>query len=115
VVINTAKLERSMLLLSDQPGVDVVPVIQPGKEVGKGDLMVSVREGKRYVVSVGLDNLGNRYSGRNRATIDLNANSLLTVGDSLTFNLFRTDEETWLGQAKYEMPIGFSGLRASIG
>jgi hemolysin activation/secretion protein len=115
VVIDAIKLERSMLLLSDQPGVDVVPVIQPGKEVGKGDLMVSVQEGKRYFVSVGLDNFGNRYSGRNRATIDLNANSLLTVGDNLSLNLFRTDEETWLGQAKYEMPIGFSGLRASIG
>jgi hemolysin activation/secretion protein len=115
VVIDEAKLERSMLLLSDQPGVDVVPVIQPGKEVGKGDLMVSVQEGKRYALSVGLDNTGNRYSGRNRATIDLNASSLLAVGDNLSFNFFRTDEETWLGQAKYEMPIGFSGLRASIG
>jgi hemolysin activation/secretion protein len=115
VVIDEAKLERSMLLLSDQPGVDVVPVIQPGKEVGKGDLMVSVQEGKRYAWSVGLDNMGNRYSGRNRATIDLNASRLLTVGDNLSFNFFQTDEETWLGQAKYEMPIGFSGLRASIG
>jgi hemolysin activation/secretion protein len=114
VVIDEAKLERSMLLLSDQPGVDVVPVIQPGKEVGTGDLMVSVKEGKRYFVSFGLDNFGNKYSGSHRATIDLNANSLLTVGDNLSFNLFRTDEETWLGQAKYEMPIGFSGLRASI-
>jgi hemolysin activation/secretion protein len=115
MVIDEAKLERSMLLLSDQPGVDVVPVIQPGKEVGKGDLMVSVQEGKRFALSAGLDNMGNRYSGSRRATIDLNASRLLTVGDILSLNLFRTDEETWLGQAKYEMPIGFSGLRASFG
>ncbi|MBR9866211.1 MAG: ShlB/FhaC/HecB family hemolysin secretion/activation protein [Oceanospirillales bacterium] len=115
VVIDSPKLERSMLLLSDQPGVDVIPVMQPGSEVGKGDLMVSVREGKRYSGSVGLDNFGNRYSGRNRASAALNANGLLMAGDDLWFNLFRTDEETWLGQAEYEIPLGFSGLRASIG
>jgi hemolysin activation/secretion protein len=115
VVIDSPKLERSMLLLSDQPGVDVIPVMQPGKEVGKGDLMVSVREGKRYSGSVGVDNHGNRYSGRNRASAAGDANSLLMAGDDLSFNVFLTDEETWLGQTEYEIPLGFSGLRAAIG
>lgn len=114
-VIYAPKLERSVLILSDQPGVLVVPVIQPSGILGRGDLMVSVREGKRYEGSVGVDNYGNRYSGSYRALLDLSANSLLTVGDELSFNIFRTNEATWLGGVQYEMPVGFSGLRAAFG
>lgn len=114
-VIYAPELERAVLILSDQPGITIVPVMQPSKKVGSGDLMVSVREGERYFGSLGVDNYGNRYSGSDRFLLDFSANRLLKLGDELSFSAFITDESTWLGQAQYAFPVGYKGLRAEFG
>lgn len=38
-VIESASLERATLILADQPGVSIVPVMRPGAETGSGDRM----------------------------------------------------------------------------
>ncbi|HEY0563459.1 MAG TPA: ShlB/FhaC/HecB family hemolysin secretion/activation protein [Methylophilus sp.] len=114
-VIESKKLERATLILDDQPGYSVTPVITPSEKIGAGDLDVSVTRDKKYYGEVGLDNYGNRYTGRTRGHIELVADSPLMFGDQIRLNTIYTEENTWFGFLKYNLPIGGSGLRANIG
>lgn len=114
-VISNALLERSTLLLSDQPGIETVPVIRPGQYAGTGDLDVEVRRAERFSAGVSLDNQGNRYTGRSRIRLDMNAYSSFQFGDELSALVLYTDQDLAFGSIQYGLPIGGSGLRGQIG
>jgi hemolysin activation/secretion protein len=113
-VISSAALERATLILGDQPGVLAVPLMQPGSQVGSGDLEVEVTRAETWVGSVGADNQGNRYSGRNRLQFNLDWNSPLRLGDQISLRSLVSDEKLWLGSLAYNTPLGSKGLRASV-
>lgn len=114
-VIESKQLERATLILDDQPGYSVTPVITPSEKIGAGDLDVSVTRDKKYYGEVGLDNHGNRYTGRARGHAEWVADSPLMFGDQIRLNTIYTEENTWFGFVKYNLPIGGSGLRANVG
>lgn len=114
-VIERDRLERRILVLSDLPGVDVRPVIRPGEAVGTGDLNAQVIETEAFEGKATLDNHGNRYSGRNRLTVQGDWNSPLMLGDRLSAAVMATDEELYFGSLGYSMPLGTSGLRGNLG
>jgi len=60
-------LERTMLLLDDQPGLKIAPSISPGEKVGTGDLTVDVARQSYVSGQAGVDNIGSRYTGAYRA------------------------------------------------
>ncbi|WP_318531834.1 ShlB/FhaC/HecB family hemolysin secretion/activation protein, partial [Pseudomonas huaxiensis] len=82
--VRSAELERSLLLLSDTPGVEVKSTLKPGASVGATDLLVDVTPGPLLSGSVDADNYGNRYTGEYRLGGTLNVNSPLGLGDRLT-------------------------------
>jgi hemolysin activation/secretion protein len=114
-VIERDRLERSILVLSDLPGVAVRPVIRPGEELGTGDLNAQVSKTKAFEGKATLDNHGNRYSGRNRLTVQGDWNSPMMLGDKLSAAVMATDEELYFGSLGYSMPLGTSGLRGNVG
>lgn len=114
-IIQSAALERAVLILADQPGFKASPLLRPGQTVGTGDLDMDLERSARYNGEVGLDNYGNRYTGRTRAHLDLNLNSPFLFGDQLKFNTLYSEENLWLGAINYSLPIGGSGLRANAG
>ncbi|MCW1246005.1 ShlB/FhaC/HecB family hemolysin secretion/activation protein [Pseudomonas sp. SAICEU22] len=114
-VIERDRLERSILVLSDLPGVAVRPVIRPGDELGTGDLNAQVSKTKAFEGKATLDNHGNRYSGRNRLTVQGDWNSPMMLGDKLSAAVMATDEELYFGSLGYSMPLGTSGLRGNVG
>jgi len=114
-VIASTALERATLLLSDLPGLRTAPLIRPGQELGSGDLLVAVEADKRYSGDITVDNHGNRYTGEYRASLGLNINPLLLVGDQLQLRGVVTSETLLLGSATYSAPIGSSGLRGQVG
>ena len=113
--IYTPKLERQLLILEDQPGITVTPVISPGSEPGSGDLSVDVATTPRFTGQIGVDNHGNRFSGENRLRATATANRLLTLGDQLEITGLYTNEDLWLGHINYQIPLGVTGLRAHLG
>ncbi|MCV2355587.1 ShlB/FhaC/HecB family hemolysin secretion/activation protein [Paucibacter sp. B2R-40] len=115
VVISSEPLERVTLILGDLPGVLAVPLMQPGSKVGSGDLEVEVTRASTLLGSVGLDNHGNRYSGRNRLQVNLDWNSPLRLGDQISLRSLVSDEKLWLGSLTYNTPLGSQGLRATFG
>ncbi|MFC7288505.1 ShlB/FhaC/HecB family hemolysin secretion/activation protein [Herminiimonas glaciei] len=113
-VIQSTELERVSLLMDDLPGVRVAPIIRPGQELGTGDLAVQIERTAKYTGDVGLDNHGNRYTGRARARANLDINSPFMLGDQVNLRSLYTEEGMWFGNVAYSMPLGVSGLRGQV-
>ncbi|SDN57257.1 ShlB/FhaC/HecB family hemolysin secretion/activation protein [Vreelandella arcis] len=114
-IIESSELERTLLIAGDLPGVNVVPVMRPGEAYGTGNLDTQVEADDRVSGRLGADNHGSRFSGEHRTRADLQASRLLTVGDELSIAALYSNEDTWLGQLSYALPLGYSGLRGMIG
>lgn len=114
-VIDSKSLERSMLILGDQPGIAVIPVIRPGEQSGTGNLDVQVRQDQRVAATVSADNHGSRFSGEYRGRADLQINQALLFGDQLSVSTLYTNEDTWLGGLDYSLPLMANGLRGFVG
>ncbi len=104
--VRSAELERSLLLLSDTPGVEVKSTLKPGASVGATDLLVDVTPGPLLSGSVDADNYGNRFTGEYRLGGTLNVNSPLGLGDLLTLRAMGSDEDQQYGRIAYQLPIG---------
>lgn len=113
-VISTALLERTTLILDDQPGIQVVSVVRPGQKVGTGDLDVHVSRTTDVSGDINIDNHGNRYTGEHRVHANLRWNSPFSFGDQITATLLSSDGEMWLGSIGYSLPLGTSGLRGNV-
>lgn len=114
-VITGPRLERASLILDDQPGYRVTPIIRPGQEVGTGDLDVRLERDKRFGGEISASNHGNRYTGRAQARADLYANSPFMFGDQVKLSTIYTEEDMWYGALEYNAPLGTSGLRGNVG
>lgn len=114
-LIHADLLERSLLLLQDVPGIEVNPTIRPGQTAGTGDIDVEVQPGRRFGGEVGIDNGGDRFTGKNRARLNFYANSPLMFGDRLVVNAVLSKAQTHLGSIDYEVPLASSGLRVGAG
>jgi hemolysin activation/secretion protein len=112
-VIQGPLLERTTLILDDQPGVKITPLIRPGQAPGTGDLDVRVERTPGVSGSLGLDNYGNRYTGQTRLNASVQWDSPFTFGDQLTARGMYTDESLWLGSLGYSLPLGAAGLRGN--
>ena len=114
-VIRGETLERASLILDDQPGYKFVPIIRPGQELGAGDLVYRMDRDRRFGGSVQIDNHGNRYTGRHRSQAGLYANSPFMLGDQLNLTGIYSEEDMWSGSVGYNLPLGYSGLRGTLG
>ncbi|WP_319240103.1 ShlB/FhaC/HecB family hemolysin secretion/activation protein [uncultured Propionivibrio sp.] len=114
-VIESTALERTTLILDDQPGFKTTPIIRPGKELGTADLDVRVRRERMVSGEVGIDNQGNRYTGEYRGRLNLQFDSPFLYGDQIQLRSLVTDEALWQGALNYSLPVGGSGLRGTFG
>jgi hemolysin activation/secretion protein len=117
-VMESRALERASLILSDQPGVKVSPIIQPGSQTGSGDLIVDVQRDRLLSASLGVDNHGNRYTGKHKVKANVNLNSPFMLGDQVTLNIMASDYQDssglLFGGVGYNLPLNGDGLRANI-
>jgi len=102
-------LDRSLLLLSDIPGVIVSSVLRPGTAAGTSDLAVTATPAPRYSGTVGLDNFGNTYTGRARFTGTFDINSLLHQGDVLDVNAITSGADMSYGRVGYKYLLNGQG------
>lgn len=117
-IIESKALERATLLLSDQPGISITPVMQPGARLGQGDLVVHIKSDKKYTGSLGIDNQGNYYTGENRLKGSFTANSPFVFGDQLNVTGIYAEQRDgtgmWLGSLGYNRPLGGDGWRMNM-
>jgi hemolysin activation/secretion protein len=114
--VNAQAYERSMLLLSDQPGVKVSSGLQEGTQPGTTDLSVEVAAAPRWAFTAEADNHGTKESGRFRVGGTARWLSPFGIGDNLDMRLMVSNNNgLQFGRVAYEAPIGTSGLRAGVG
>lgn len=111
--IYAPELERRILILDDQPGYDVMPVIRPGSALGTGDLDVTLTPTPRITGNVSVSNHGNRYTGYYQARANVVINSPLMFGDQLTYSVMGSDARLSSANVGYSLPLGGSGLRGT--
>ena len=112
--VNAADLERALLLVNDLPGVKAVTTLERGQSPGSTLLRVETEQGPRLSANVWADNYGNRYTGLNRLNASGQWNNPLRLGDQLGLMLTKT-EGVQLGSLTYSLPVGYSGLRTTVG
>jgi len=108
--INTGPLDRSLLLLGDLPGVAAHGTLRPGSAVGTSDLQVEVDDIARLSGDLGVDNYGNRYTGRPRFSGDFYLNNPLHQGDQLSFSGLTEGTGMNYGRLAYQYPLTSNGL-----
>ncbi len=111
--ISGPKLERSLSLLNDLPGVaGANATLQPGQSLGQTDVVVQVEPSSLLSGSVDADNHGNPYTGRNRVGASAFLDSPLGWADRLSLRLQTSDEQTRYGRLAYQLPLGSQGWQA---
>ncbi|WAJ37566.1 ShlB/FhaC/HecB family hemolysin secretion/activation protein [Pseudomonas sp. GOM7] len=104
--VQSQPLERSLLLLSDTPGVEVKSTLRPGASTGTTDLLVDLQRAPLVSGSVDMDNYGNRFVGQYRLGGTLNLNNPLNLGDRLSLRAMGSDEDQRYGRVAYQLPLG---------
>ena len=109
--VSEAQMDRALLLLSDIPGMRSSAVLKPGDTLGTSDLEVNVDAGPVVSGQIAVDNYGDRYTGRTRASAALNLYNLLHAGDVLTINALSAGNDMNDGRIGYEALLDGDGTR----
>lgn len=111
--MNAEALDRSLLLLSDLPGVAVAGSLREGKRQGESEVVLKVADKPLLTGDAAVDNTGSRSTGRTRLTANLALGSPLGIADQANLNLLNTEGSDYLRLA-YSLPLGDDGWRLGI-
>lgn len=110
--IEGTALERSLLLISDLPGVAAPDaVLRPGAGTGESDLALALQSAPLVSGNLAVDNYGNRYTGIYRASGAFSLASPTGYGDLLTARATTTGSGLDSEQIAYQLPVGGQGFR----
>lgn len=114
--LRLADLERSVLLISDLPGIEVNTVLRPSPDrPGAADLIVIVRR-RAVGASFTADNRGSVAIGPEQFSIGLEANSLLGLNEQTAIQFAtaaQTDELRYVS-VRHDEILNADGLRLSL-
>lgn len=109
--IEQTTLNRSLLLLSDIPGIVSDATLKPGETVGTADLMVEAGPGPLVTGNAALDDYGNRYNGRARIGGTVNFIDPLHQGDDLSLTGLSSGRDMDYGRITYDALLTGSGTQ----
>jgi len=108
-------MERGLLLANDLPGVTAAGLLRPSPDTpGASDLVVNVTQSP-WTGGINADNRGSKFTDRWTIGGDVEWNSPLGDGDQISANIQTApDPDVRIqGTARYQHPIGTSGLTGS--
>lgn len=113
--IDSATLERALLLAQDVPGVSLRAVLRPSAEApGALTLVAQVQRAPWGAVFVA-DNRGTPFTGPEGGLLAIDANSFTEYGERTTVSLYRSFNNTQIfGQIATEAFVGSSGLKIRL-
>jgi hemolysin activation/secretion protein len=107
--IEQRRLDRSLLLLSDVPGIVTGATLKPGEAVGTSDLLVQSAPGPAVAGNITLDNYGNRYTGSALIGGELDLYAPLHHGDLLNANVLSSGHDMDYGRVLYDVLLNGEG------
>lgn len=111
-LISQDALDRSLLLLSDVPGLRLAAVLKPGTAVGTSDLTVTTDPLPPLAGQATADNHGNAYTGRARLGAGVSWFNPLHHGDVLSAQLLSSGSAMAYARLAYESLLNGQGSRA---
>lgn len=113
--IDSATLERALLLAQDVPGVALRAVLRPSAEAPGALTLIAQVQRSPWGAIVVADNRGAPFTGPEGALLAIDANSFTEYGERTTVSLFRTFNNTQIfGQVATEVFVGSSGLKIRL-
>ncbi|TDV03998.1 ShlB/FhaC/HecB family hemolysin secretion/activation protein [Paraburkholderia caballeronis] len=113
-VVTDADLDRSLLLLSDIPGLGVTATLKPGAQVGTSDLVVGTSPQPLVTGSANVDNSGDRATGRARFGAAVNVINPLHLGDVFSVSGLTSGRDMNYGRVSYDALLNGAGTRAGV-
>src|SRR6185503_1954320 len=99
-------LREGLRTINQHPDRNVRAVLAAGKEPQKTDVTLEVEDHFPIHIGFDWDNLGSRYSGKQRYTVRLEDNNLLGLDDHLNFAYQESDTQRYsLRSGKYILPV----------
>jgi hemolysin activation/secretion protein len=114
--LDSATLERYLLLMEDLPGVKAHAVIRPAQGVsGASDIVIQIEE-KPVDVTATMDNRGTRYLGPVEFSFSTAFNNLMGMYDRTQVRLFAADNTNELkyGQIVQEFQLDDEGTKLQL-
>lgn len=106
--IDSARLDRAVLLVDDLPGVSAAGTLAAGEKPKETDLILKLLDEPLLSGSVRVDNGGARTTGYGRFIGTVNANSFLTAGERVSGMTLASDG-TIYGRLAVKFPAGNDG------
>lgn len=112
-IITIDRLERSLLLMNDLPGLSARATLAPGAEFGTTDMVIRAEE-TAIAGAVTFDNHGIKETGQLRIDAGIDFNNPLGIGDQLNIRAIKTEHELLsYGRIGYSLPLSSNGTRLS--
>jgi hemolysin activation/secretion protein len=108
--VNAARLDRSVLLINDLPGVTATGRLAAGIDETETDLLVNVDDGPLVNGGLEFDNAGARHTGETRLIGTAHLNNRLGLGDRADAVLLHSEGSDYVRLA-YALSIGSRGWR----
>ncbi|MBX3665603.1 MAG: ShlB/FhaC/HecB family hemolysin secretion/activation protein [Burkholderiales bacterium] len=110
-LVTVPRLERSLLLMNDLPGLSARATLAPGADYGTTDMVIRTEE-KPFAATISLDNHGRRETGETRLDIGFDINNPLGLGDQLSARIIETRHNLLsFGRVAYSVPLTSEGTR----
>lgn len=108
------RLERSLMLLNEMPGVDAKGTLRRGAEPGTTDLVIDAEPARFATGSIELDNFGDPLTGRYRATGSVDVNAPLRLGDRFSLRGLTSNTNQRYYRTSYQLPVGPASTRVGV-
>jgi len=112
-VLRQKRLERSLLLMNDLPGISATSILEKGESLGSTHIIIEAQEGPLLNAVFSANNFGSRFNGKEQGVVQVAANDPSGIGDQLSANLTFADR-LFNGTLTYNRPLGSSGLKGGI-
>lgn len=111
--INTQRIERSMLLLNEVPGVAATGSFEAGNDSGFSNFKVRVSDTPFFTGQAALSNYGSTSTGTVQAIANLSLNNLSGIGDQIYINAIQS-QGSYYAVGNYMLPVGTDGWSVGL-
>lgn len=114
--LRSSDLERALLTLNQNPGLQVRSVLERGSQPGTVDVHVAVKDKRPIGLSLAYNNYGSDSISRNRYIVGLDLINPMNFGGHLSAQVVVGDNPRNLtyGSGKLDVPVGNRGTRVGV-
>jgi len=113
-VLHERTLETALNELNSYPGLTVRANIKPGASQGVADLYLTAKERVPYTFGVDVNNYGSRFTGPWLYGGTVGIGNLTGLGDNLTVRYTESDDNLFLVNLGYLIPVTSFGTKVQV-